>query len=140
MQTNQTPLKPATPLTVWILWFAILQGLGLIVFFVGGGIPSGPDRTPAPILFVGLATALVFLSLAVRFFVLPRIGTLQKKLPALLVGLALAEGAGFVAIFMIPAASPHTKLWMLAASFVTLLLHAPVYAKDTPLTSDSYQR
>ena len=36
--------KPPLPFVFWIIWFAILNGLFIILFFAAGGIPEGSTR------------------------------------------------------------------------------------------------
>jgi hypothetical protein len=117
------------PIIFWIIWFAILSGLLVMQTFAGGGIPSGSDQGEGPVLFQTLALVAAAASLFVRFAVIPRLNELQKKLPAMIVGLALAEGIGILGMFAVPHQYGATRLFMLGLSIVCVVISAPVYAK-----------
>jgi hypothetical protein len=117
------------PIILWIIWFAILSGLLIMQFFAGGGIPSGSDQGEGPVLFQTLALVLAAASLIVRFAVIPRLKDLQQKLPAMIVGIALAEGIGILGMFAVPHQYGATRLFMLGISIVCVVISAPIYAK-----------
>ncbi len=119
----------AQPIIFWILWFAILSGLLIMQFFAGGGIPSGSDQGEGPVLIQTFALVLAAASLIVRFAVIPRLEELQKKLPAMIVGLALAEGIGIIGMFAVPHQYGATRLFMLGISIICVVISAPVYVK-----------
>jgi hypothetical protein len=120
---------PPQPLVFWIIWFAILSGLLVMQTFAGGGISSGSDQGEGPVLFQTLALVAAAVSLFVRFAVIPRLDGLQKKLPAMIIGLALAEGIGILGMFAVPHQYGATRLFMLGLSIVCVVISAPVYAK-----------
>ncbi len=117
------------PIIFWIIWFAILSGLLIMQTFAGGGIPSGSDQGEGPVLFQTLALVAAAASLIVRFAIIPRLKELQKKLPAMIVGLALAEGIGIIGMFAVPHQYGATRLFMLGVSLVCVAISAPVYVK-----------
>lgn len=129
MTPRQDPPSPPTVLIFWIVWFAILQGLVLIQFFVGGGIPKGADQGDPPTLSLAIAGALAFASLAIRYMVIPKIRTVSKLLPAMIIGLALAEAVGFVGIFLVGKEFPSTRLGLFVLALCCIISLAPVYAK-----------
>ncbi len=129
MTPRQDPPAPPTFLIFWIIWFAILQGLVLIQFFVGGGIPKGADQGDPPALFLGIAGALALAALAIRFTVIPKIKTMSKLLPAMIIGLALSEAVGFVGIFLVGKEFPTTRLSLFVLALCCIASLAPVYAK-----------
>lgn len=126
-----TPPRANTPqpLVFWIIWFAILSGLLIMQFFAGGGIPSGTDQGEEPVLFRLLALGAAAAALFVRFGVIPRIKELEKKLPVMIVGLALAEGIGILGMFAVPRELGATRLFMLGLSIACVVISAPTYAK-----------
>jgi hypothetical protein len=128
MNTQSSTLAPQA-IVFWVIWFAILSGLLMIQFFAGGGMPSGVDKGEGPVLFQGLALGMGMAAMIVRFVVIPRIGTLEKKLPAMIIGLALSEGIGILGAFVVGPDFGSTKLFMLAISVGCIILYAPVYAK-----------
>lgn len=127
---QQDSLKPPQALVFWILWFAILQGLVVIQFFVGGGIPTGEDQGNPPVWAVAVATVLALAALAIRFTLIPQIKTVSKMLPAMIVGLALSEAVGFVGMFGVGREFPKTQLVMLVVAVSCIVCLAPVYAKE----------
>jgi hypothetical protein len=132
MQTDQNSIKPPTLLVFWILWFAILQGLVVIQFFVGGGIPEGADQGDPPVWVLAAAGALALAALAIRFTVIPKIQSVPGKLPLMIVGLALSEGIGFLGMFAVGKEFPTTRLSLLVLAVACIVSLAPVYAKKRP--------
>lgn len=113
----------------WIIWFAILNGLVMIQFMVGGGIPKGEDHGNPPMMFLAIAGGLAFTALAIRFLVIPKIDAIVRKLPAMIVGLALSEGIGFVGLFGVGKEFPATQQAMFVTAIACILSFAPIYAK-----------
>ncbi len=82
----------------WILWASILLGLTIVYVALG--------RRPLPVLppekaltgLVGLVP--LFVSIVIRWLVLPRFRELRTALPMFIVGLALAEACGLLGIFL----------------------------------------
>jgi hypothetical protein len=125
---DRKPAQPPALLVFWIIWFATLQGLVVIQFFVGGGIPKGSDQGPAPTLWVAVAGILALVALSIRFMWIPRLAALPKKLPAMIVGLALAEAIGFVGMFLVGKEFAATRLALFVLSIACIASLAPVYA------------
>ena len=123
---SHTPPPPKT-IVFWIIWFAIFNGLFLLQFFVGGGIPKGENEGDAPMAMIAAAGALALASMAVRFVVIPRLDTVEKLLSAMLVGLALGEAVGFIGMFMIGKEFPETRLALFVVSVSAVVAFAPVY-------------
>jgi hypothetical protein len=110
--TNQPPA-----LVWWLVWIAITGAfLATCTIFVVALRPVSPDG------LLGLV-ALVPLSLAgvVRFAVLPALQDDRKRFVFFIIGLALSEGAGLVA--MILGGPPRD--YLAAAAIVLIILHAP---------------
>ena len=123
--------RPQAPqfIVFWIIWFAIFSGLVILQFFIGGGVPSGSPQGDGPLLIPVIAFGMAVVAVFVRFGVLPRIKELEKKLPLMIVGLALSEGVGILGMLAVPAPFGATKLLLLAVSLICIILQAPVYAK-----------
>ncbi len=82
----------------WIAWAAILTGL-LVIYFVLGRGPVKPVAEKDLLKhLVGLIP--LFVSIVIRWLVLPRFDSLQRAFPIYIVGLALAEGCGLLGIFL----------------------------------------
>ena len=68
----------------------------------------------------------VLAGVIIRWNVLPRLKSLTQALPLMIVGIALAESAAFIGIFVFPA-----HQWELfIAAFLGVAQHAPVYASS----------
>ena len=119
--------RPASlPLVFWVIWASMSGGVVLLRHFIAPATRSGPPASPSSgafgpieLLCVGVALA----SLVVRFLVLPRLDSLQKKLPVFVVAMAMAEGSGVLGIFL--ARSHQTELFALRIACLALL--APVF-------------
>ena len=93
-----SPQTKALRLVYWIIWASILCGLVLIYLFLGQ-----PALKPAPAsdLLKNLAGVVpLFVSIVIRWLVLPRYHDLARALPVFVVGLALAEACGILGIFL----------------------------------------
>lgn len=135
MQTDQNVVKPPAVMVFWIIWFAILQGLVLVQFFVGGGIPNGEDQGNAPVWVMAVAGCLALVALAIRFTLIPRLTSFQKLLPAMIVGLAFSEAIGFLGMFVLGEEFPATRLSLFVLSICCIVSLAPLYAKSKEPTS-----
>jgi hypothetical protein len=81
-----------------MIWGAILGGLVLIYLFLGRG-PVKP--APAGDLLFNLAGMVpLFVSIVIRWLVLPRYTDLRRAFVLFIIGLALAEGCGILGIFL----------------------------------------
>lgn len=117
----------ANRMVFWVIWASILGGVFVFQIFIGGGIPSGPDAEGTPVHFVGVAVALLLASLAIRILVIPKLKTPEGLLPAMIIGIGVAEGAVFVSLFLIGNDFPTSQLFLLAGTVAVILLHAPIY-------------
>ncbi|MEP2775626.1 MAG: hypothetical protein ABJQ29_03345 [Luteolibacter sp.] len=111
----------------WIIWFAIFNGLFILQFFAAGGIPTGENVGDAPLVFVAVAGALAFVSMLIRFIVIPKLDTTEKLLPAMIIGLAMAEAVGIIGMFVIGKEFPETRMALFVASVSAVAAFAPVY-------------
>lgn len=99
MSNGYIPQTARTQLIVWwVVWAAVLSGLGVLYVMFGRG-PVKPS--PAGDVLVNLAGLVpLFVSIVIRWLVLPRFGSLQRAFPLYIVGLALAEGCGILGLFL----------------------------------------
>ncbi len=123
---NTDSPKP-TAMVFWILWFALLNGIVIITFFVGGGLPEGENQGEPPLLIIALAAVLAVISVAIRFLAIPKTKHLEQLLPMMLVGMAFAEGIGIIGIFVVAKELPETRLALFVTSVSAMLAYAPVY-------------
>jgi hypothetical protein len=123
---NNASPKP-TAIVFWILWFALLNGLILMMFFFGGGLPEGENQGKSPALMLAMAALLAIMALAIRFLAIPKTKELEKLLPLMLVGLAFSEGIGIIGIFVVAKEFPETRMALFVTSVSAMLAYAPVY-------------
>ena len=123
------PARAQAPLAIvfWIIWFSILNGLVIIQLFAGGGIPKGENQGNAPVMFLGVAAVIALVALSIRFVLIPQIESPLKKLPAMIVGLALSELIGFIGMFVVSKQFPQTQLSLFVSAIACILCFAPVY-------------
>lgn len=128
MLPQKTPIPNLT--VFWAIWFAIMNGLFIMLFLAAGGIPKGTNVGTPPTWIVGTCAALVVISIAIRFLVIPRIKQLSQLLPAMIVGLAFAEAVGILAMFVLGKEFPQTRMTLFLTSAFTVLVYAPSYASN----------
>jgi hypothetical protein len=82
----------------WTIWGGVLAGLVLIYVFLGRG-PLPPSNGKD--LVVNLAGFVpLFVSVIIRWLVLPRFDSLLRALPMFVAGIGLAQGCGVLGIFL----------------------------------------
>jgi hypothetical protein len=126
---NGAPANPKA-MIFWILWFAILSGLLMMQLLAKGGVPKLENPENASILFPAIGLGMAMASMTVRFVVIPRMDTLEKKLPLMLVGLAMAESIGVLGAFVVPPEEGASRLFMLVLAVVCIVVSAPVYVNS----------
>jgi hypothetical protein len=83
----------------WTVWFAVLMGL-VVIYAVLGRAPA-PAPPPGASPLDGLAgLAPLFVSIIIRWLVLPRLHDPRRAFAMFVAGLALAEGCGLLGIFL----------------------------------------
>jgi F0F1-type ATP synthase membrane subunit c/vacuolar-type H+-ATPase subunit K len=82
----------------WIIWAAILAGLALLYALLGRGpVPPSP---PADVLVNLAGMVPLFVSIVIRWLVLPRYTDERRALVVFIVGLALAETCGILGLVL----------------------------------------
>jgi hypothetical protein len=83
----------------WIVWAAVL--LLLCAFYFGSGLLKLQANGPAKNSLANLVGFVpLFVSIVIRWLVLPRSDNLNRAWPMFIVGLALAESCGVLGIFL----------------------------------------
>lgn len=83
----------------WVIWGGVLAGLCLIYFFLARAKPlPAPLLSELPVNLAGFVP--LFLSVVVRWLVLPRYREPGRALVVFILGLALAEACGLLGIFL----------------------------------------
>jgi hypothetical protein len=121
---NPDPQLKAKLLVWWIIWGAILGGLVVLYAVYGYGRPlPKPDGRD---LFLNLAAVVpLFVSIVIRWLVLPRFTGLTRALPLFIVGIALAEGCGILGLFL---GGPYRDaLWFMG--FLGVAQYVPLFAR-----------
>ena len=109
----------------WILWASPLMVLVLIYLFLAQGKPL-PVNVPARESLTGLIGVVpLFVSIVIRWLVLPRYTQERRALVLYIIGLALAEGCGLMGILL---GGPYRdSLFVLGVMGVTQFV--PFYAR-----------
>ena len=97
---NET-MKSRDQLVAWVIWGAILMGLFVLQFFIGGGIPTGDQIENPPTVMSLICIAGVAIGTLIRWLVIPKLNDNLKLLPAMIVGLALCESSGLLQMFLL---------------------------------------
>lgn len=108
----------------WIIWAAILSGLVVIYLAFAAGKPLPPVSKENPLQgLVGLVP--LFISIVLRWLVLPRATEPNRAFALFVIGIANAEACGFLGIFL---GGPYRdSLFVLGVLGVTQ--YVPLYAK-----------
>jgi hypothetical protein len=101
----------------WLIWFAILGAfLVTCTIFVHAVTPVTTDGMLGLVAAAPLVTAAV-----VRFAILPAARDNQKRFVLFIVGLALSESTGLIAVIL----GGPARDYLAAAAIVLIVLHAP---------------
>lgn len=118
------------PFQLWVIWLALLVGMGVILMVVGGGWPTGkgdPVSFGDPLFLVALGSFLA--SFFVRWGVLTQVKDPVTTVPVAVAGMALAEGTMMIGIFALPETAVMAKQILIVLAFLGMLSYAPVYAR-----------
>lgn len=126
-QSHTTPGQLPNATVFWILWAALINGMFIIVFLLNGGFPQGKNVGEVPALIVAICAVEVVIAIGIRFLLIPKLKSPTHLLQAMLIGLALCEGVGILAILLIPKTLPQTQLALITAAISTMLVYAPTY-------------
>lgn len=113
------------PLVWWLIWATITTA-----FFIAVGIfETTTLQTGLPPWMALVALPLFIASAMIRFGVLPRAAEPQRKFVLFILGLALAESGGFLALIL---GSPW-KTPLAATAIVLIIVHIPAFIRrDQP--------
>ena len=117
------PKLRAQLLVWWILWGTFLTGLVILYVALGRG-PVKPVVT-ADLMANLIGIVPLFISIIIRWLVLPRFDNIPRAFPIFIIGLALAEACGILGIFL---GGPYRdSLFVLGVLGVTQ--YVPVFAR-----------
>ena len=127
--TTPQALTPARLYVFWIIWAAILANIVVLQLKLGPGLPHGENAPGAAIpVMAWVAVSEVMIATLIRWFWIPRLDRSGPMLVAMIIGIAVAESAGYFGIFLIPRDQPQTKLLIFCLSVFGILQFAPFYA------------
>jgi len=130
---QQHNIQTCPPFIFWILWGSIFSGLFMMNFLIGSGISSDGDAGGAPVIPIVISLIVIVISILVRFFILPNSKSKQSLLMIMIIGSALAEGAGILSIVTIGDSFPIIQRVIFFGSVLGVALYIPFYAnKPTP--------
>lgn len=108
----------------WLVWASFLVGLAVIYFALNlPPLPAGAAPEKVLTGLVGLVP--LFVSIVIRWLVLPRYRDLPRAFPMFVVGLALAEASGLLGIFL---GGPYRDD-LLLLGLLGIAQFAPLFAK-----------
>ncbi|MDA7623557.1 hypothetical protein OAG61_02855 [Akkermansiaceae bacterium] len=125
---NETMRSP-DQLIAWVIWGAILMGLFILQFFIGGGIPTGDQMENPPTVMSLICIAGVAIGTLIRWLVIPKLNDNLKLLPAMIVGLALCESSGLLQMFLLGKEYPDTQKLIFVLAVLGVVQFAPTYFK-----------
>ena len=107
----------------WIVWGSILAGLIVIYAVLRRGPVKPVVAADLPLNLAGIVP--LFVSVVIRWLVLPRFTDLLRAFPVFIVGLALAEACGLMGVFL---GGPYRdSLFVLGVLGITS--YVPLFAK-----------
>lgn len=108
----------------WVVWGAILTGLVIIYLFLGRTKPLPPPSAENSLQGL-VALGPMFVSIVIRWLVLPRATDPNRAFVMFILGIALAEGCGIIGIF---SGGPYRdSLFVLGV--LGIAQYVPFYAK-----------
>ena len=122
------PKRSQQVLTLWVIWAAMLSGMGFMFYFFRGS--GGGTGLPSTAL-LGLGTVLLAASSGIRWFLLPRHQDLQPIMTFAIIGMALAEGCLISGLFMTGEGQEDLQGILSGMAFLGVLQFAPTYASGS---------
>ena len=125
---NET-MRSHNQITAWVVWGAMLIGLFVVQFFIGGGIPTGDQMENPPTVMSLICIACVAIGTLIRWLVIPKLNDNLKLFRAMINGLALCEGSEFLQIFLLGKEYPDTQKLIFVLAVLGVVQFAPTYFK-----------
>lgn len=117
--------RPGPPLQVWwAIWLALQSGVVVLYFMLGNNSPEQTMGGPGSMLWLA-AVVPIALGTLIRVFVLSRFNTAIQAFPFFVIGIAMAESATFLGIFLFP----ERKLELFILSLLGMAHFVPFFAK-----------
>ena len=125
---NET-MRSTDQIIAWVIWGAILIGLFVLQFSIGGGIPTGDQMENPPTVMSLICIAGVAIGTLIRWLVIPKLNDKPKLLRAMVVGLALSQGSGVLQIFLLGKEYPDSQKLIFVLAVLGVVQFAPTYFK-----------
>lgn len=97
--SDRAPLQPPRALVWWIIWGTQLAGL-LVLWWNFGFLKLSGNRPSANPLVDLVGLLPIFISIIIRWLVLPRYDEVVRAFAVFIAGVALAEAGGIIGIFL----------------------------------------
>jgi hypothetical protein len=107
----------------WVIWFSLISGLCIFYYFLARPVATDGPVGATVFDFIGLVP--LFVSVVIRWFVLPRCANMQLAFVAFIAGISLAVACGILAIFH--GAAYRDELFVLGV--LGIAQFAPLYAR-----------
>ena len=118
---------PLAKLIAWVIWFSILMGLMIVQVFAAGGLPQGADIGSPPFAFLAITFSGFFLSVIVRWAVIPKVKKHETMMTVMVIGLASAESTGLLGMFFLSPDFTSAKTVAFVCAILGILQFAPTY-------------
>jgi len=128
---NEKMASPAKQqaIVMWIIWFALLQGVFVIQWVLGRGIPGGENiEEPMAAWLWLLCFAPILVATGIRWRIIPKLKLPQQQLVAMVIGRSLTEAPVLFSLFLIGPDYPQNQIAVLMVAVVSLIQFAPSYA------------
>jgi len=110
----------------WILWGAVLGGLAMIYFILGRGLPVSKELAQRKMLTGLIGVVPLFVSVVIRWLVLPRYTEMKRAFVMFIIGLALAETCGLLGVFF--GGQYRDDLFLLG--MFGIMQYVPIFARN----------
>lgn len=115
---------------MWVIWFALFTGLFIIAHFAAPKpteAAKGVEQVYSMFTFIGVG--LCAAALLIRVLIIPRLNSPEKLLQAMIIGLALCDGAAMLGMFVVPTDQIVERKLLFSVAVGCMALSAPIYAK-----------
>ncbi len=123
------PAPKSPKMVLWIVWYVLLSGCFIYPFILGNGWPSGANGLgTVPLFTYLLAYGSIFVSLIIRWVILPRFHSFSQVLTSMIIGMALAEAVVFYGLFLVGSEFPETQMQFYLLGIFGVAQFAPIFA------------
>lgn len=126
MQSPDAQRNRAKILVWWTVWASVLSGL-TIIYLVCGRMRPLPANLPVDKILTGLVGVVpLFVSVVIRWLVLPRYSEMNRAFVMFVIGLLLAEVGGVLGVFL---GGPYRDD-LFALGIFGVVQFIPIFAKN----------